>query len=206
MYMEKQVLNFISELSHKNIYATYLFFFMNSLLQILFPPYPGDTITIFQGYLTNSMNFNKYIMIICTIMGSFSGSLLLYFISYKESDKILNNKFLIKLFGIDKIHHLEEWFKKYGSFFIIVNKFIPGIGSLTFIAAGIFKLPKISAIISILIANVLQNTMLFTAGIIAGDNMQLIKSSIKEYSNIIIFIISLFGVMYIYYLYKRKNK
>lgn len=204
--MEQQVLNFISDLSQKNIFATYLFFFINAMLQIVFPPYPGDTITIFQGYITYSIGYNKYLMIFSTVLGSFLGSIILYYFSYKESDKVLNNKFLVKLFGIDKIHKFENWFKKYGSFFIIINKFIPGIGSLTFVAAGIFKLPKVPAIITILIANVLQNTMLFTAGIVAGDNMPLIKASIKEYSNIIIFIIAIFAAIYVYYLYKKKDR
>lgn len=196
--MEKQILSFIRDLACKNIYATYVFFLFNGFLQAVFPPYPGDTLIIFQGYLTYYMGFNKFMMLLNTTIGSFLGSLLLYFISYKESNRVLNNKFLIKLFSIDKIHKLENWFRKYGSFLIIINKFIPGFSSITFISAGIFKIPKTSAIISIFIANLLYNTMLFTAGFLTGDNIDVIKYSIREYSKLIILSLTLFSFVYVY--------
>ncbi|CDF57578.1 DedA family protein [Thermobrachium celere] len=205
--MERQILIFIKSIADKNYFATYIFFFFNSCLQILFPPYPGDTITIFQGYLTYRMGFNKYFMLLSTLLGSFLSSMFLYYFSYKKSDYVLNNKYLIRLFNIDKIHKLENLFRKYGVFFILINKFIPGLGSLTFIAAGIFKLQFIPALLSILIANILHNTMLFTAGAITGDNMDIIKASIKEYYRLIVVMISiLFSIYWVLQKKLRKNR
>lgn len=194
--MERQILIVVKSLVDKSLVGTYLFFFFNSCLQILFPPYPGDTITIFQGYITYRMGFNKYLMLLSTISGSFLSSMLLYYLSYKKSDTILSNRFMIKFFNLDKLHKLEDWFRKYGVFFILINKFIPGLGSLTFIAAGIFKLPLIPATISILLANVLHNTMLFSAGALTGDNMEIIKSSIKEYYRLIVGITFIISLLY----------
>ncbi|MCX7694183.1 MAG: DedA family protein [Caloramator sp.] len=194
--MERQILIVVKSLVDKSLLGTYLFFFLNSCLQILFPPYPGDTITIFQGYITYRMGFNKYLMLLSTISGSFLSSMLLYYLSYKKSDTILSNRFMIKFFNLDKLHKLEDWFRKYGVFFILINKFIPGLGSLTFIAAGIFKLPLIPATISILLANVLHNTMLFSAGALTGDNMEIIKSSIKEYYRLIVGITFIISLLY----------
>lgn len=205
--MERQILIFIKSIADKNYFVTYIFFFFNSCLQILFPPYPGDTITIFQGYLTYRMGFNKYFMLLSTLLGSFLSSMFLYYFSYKKSDYVLNNKYLIRLFNIDKIHKLESLFRKYGVFFILINKFIPGLGSLTFIAAGIFKLQFIPALLSILIANILHNTMLFTAGAITGDNMDIIKASIKEYYRLIVVMISiLFSIYWVLQKKLRKNR
>ncbi|SHE78280.1 DedA family protein [Caloramator proteoclasticus] len=209
--MERQVLIIVKSIVDKSLIGTYFFFFLNSCLQILFPPYPGDTITIFQGYLTYRMGFNKYLMLLSTISGSFLSSMFLYYLSYAKSDIVLNNRFIIKFFNLDKINKLEDLFKKYGVFFILINKFIPGLGSLTFIAAGIFKLPLIPATISILLANVLHNTMLFSAGALTGDNMEIIKASIKEYYRLIVGITVIISLLYLIIrsrikLYRRSVK
>lgn len=206
--MEKYILEHIKDISSNNPFSIYLFSFINAVLQILFPPYPGDTITIFEGYLTSKEHLNIYFLLFSTLSGTYLSSLLLYLLSYKYGKSILSKAFIIKYFNSYKINRIETWFKKYGSFAIIINKFLPGVGSITFIAAGLFKLPPISAFLSIGIATVIHNSFLITAGRLTGDNIYIIKQTISEYNKIIIIAILLIFAMYSYlkFFYKRKHK
>ncbi|MCX7884873.1 MAG: DedA family protein [Caloramator sp.] len=204
--MEKFLIQYIKNTALTNPLIVYSFSFINAVLQILFPPYPGDTITIFQGYLISQGYLNAYFVLLSTLLGTYLSSLFLYFIGYKFGKSILLNKFIIKYFNPKKIYKFESWFKKYGSFIIIINKFLPGIGSLTFIAAGIFQLPPISASISIGIATIIHNTFIIMAGKLTGENVIIIKQALQEYNKIIIIASIIISLVYLYLklFYKEK--
>lgn len=206
IFLEKYLLEYIKSTALTNPFSVYAFSFINAVLQILFPPYPGDTLTIFQGYLTSKGYLNIYFVTFSTLLGTYVSSLFLYIIGFKFSKSILLNKFIKKYFNLEKINKAETWFEKYGSFAIIINKFLPGIGSLTFIAAGLFQLSPISAFISIGIATIIHNTFIIMAGRLTGDNIILIKQTLQEYNKVIIIAVIIIFVFYSYvkFFYKRK--
>ncbi|TDT60887.1 membrane protein DedA with SNARE-associated domain [Fonticella tunisiensis] len=206
--MEHEILKIAGYLASSNPIMVYVFFFLNSTLQILFPPYPGDSIIVLGGYLSSTGILNTPLFVLSTLTATYLSSTFLYLISYKFSYRILANKLISKFFKVKRIYSLESWFRKYGSFAIILNKFLPGIGSLTLIAAGIFKLRPFSAFISIGIASILHNIFLIIAGRITGDNIVLIKHFLGEYNKI--FIVSMIIVILIYlyvkFIFKKQNR
>lgn len=205
--MEKLLVGFAKDIVSTNPFMAYIFFFFNAVLQIVFPPYPGDTITILEGYLSSKGHLNSFFLLLATLSGTYLSSIFLYIISYKFGERIVSNNFIKKYFDISKIYKLENWFKKYGPFVIIINKFLPGIGSLTLIAAGLFRLPPIPAFVSIGTATVIHNTFLFMAGRLTGDNMDLIRQIIREYNRIIISAAAIVSIIYLYvkFVYIKKK-
>lgn len=206
--MEQEIVAFAKNLYQTNPIYAYIFFFINAMLQVLFPPYPGDSIIVFQGYLSSTGVFNPYALLLTSLFATYVSSIFLYYISYKHGRRIINNKFISKYFDTKKVEKLEIWFTKYGSLAIILNKFIPGVGSLTLIAAGIFKLPYLPAFISIGIATFIHNSFLFYVGRIAGNNIEAIKYTAKEYQYYIIIALLIIGLAYSYfkfYLNKKKT-
>lgn len=206
--MEQQITAFAEGLIAFNPIIAYFFFFINSALQILFPPYPGDSVIVLSGYLSSSGILNTPMVLTVTLGSTFLSSILLYTLSFKYSDKILSSKFMNRFFNIKKVYSLENWFKKYGSIAIIINKFLPGIGSLTLISAGVLKLPKGSAYASIALASVIHNLLLFAAGRVAGSNMEFIKLTISKYNRIFFAAAILLALVYAYIKYRnyRRNQ
>jgi len=51
--MEWQILleNFLLWIVEQNILLIWLFFFFSNFLENVFPPWPGDTVTVFGGFL-----------------------------------------------------------------------------------------------------------------------------------------------------------
>ncbi len=197
--MEGSILSFSEAIAKTNPLLAYGFFFLNSVLQVLFPPYPGDSVVIFQGYLSSKGLLNTPLLIITTNAGTFFSSVLLYIISNRLGEKVVEGKFVKKYFDTNKIYKLENWFNKYGAIAIVINKFIPGIGSLTLIGAGIFKLKFSPAIISIGAASLLHNMVLFMAGRLTGDNMLIIQQFVREYEKLILSGILIISAVYIYF-------
>lgn len=204
--MEKEIIAFVNNLIAGSSVPAYLFFFANSVLQAIFPPYPGDTIIVFLGYLSSRDILSTPLMFTMILSGTYAGSVLLYTISYKFKSRFINNRFMKKYINIDKVHSLEGWFKKFGAFVIIGGKFIPGIAFISIISAGIFELSPPIAFISIGLSTLIHNTALFFAGRIAGGNMERLKLAIAEYNHFIIIGVCIISVIYFYLksVYKKR--
>ncbi|EYE89095.1 hypothetical protein Q428_04470 [Fervidicella metallireducens AeB] len=204
--MEREIIEFARHIATSNPIIAYIFFFINAALQILFPPYPGDTIIALEGYISSLGFLNSNLLLLTTVTGTYLSSVLLYFLSFKFGNSLIAHKFTEKFFDTENITKLEKWFNKYGAMAIIINKFIPGMGSITLIAAGAFQLSKIPALIAIAIASVIHNTILFVSGKLTGDNISKIKIMFVEYNNYLwVGLVTVF-ILYIYIKRLSQNK
>jgi membrane protein DedA with SNARE-associated domain len=52
--MEQNLIDFTKDIAMQYPYLAYIFFFISASLQILFPPYPGDTVLVLEGYLSST--------------------------------------------------------------------------------------------------------------------------------------------------------
>lgn len=204
--MEREILAFAEAAAKTNPLLAYIFFFVNSVLQIIFPPYPGDSVVVFQGYLSSMGVLSPALLFLSTFAGAFSSSVFVYMISHRFGERLIKGRFFRKYFHAEKVYRLENWFNKYGAPAIIINKFIPGIGSLTLIAAGLFKLKTLPAIISIGVASMLRSVFLFMAGQLAGENIDLLQKLVIQYHKLILSGILLVCAVYIYVKYIYRNK
>lgn len=204
--MEGDILAFAEAAAKTNPILAYFFFFINAVLQVIFPPYPGDSVVIFQGYLSSRGILSPALLFMSTFAGTLLSSHFLYAISQKYGVGLIEIKFFKKYFHTERVYGLEKWFNKYGAPAIIVSKFIPGIGSLTLIGAGLFKLKAVPALVSIFFSSLLRSIFLFMTGQLAGENLELIKEFITQYQNLLLLLILIAAAIYIYFKYFGKKK
>lgn len=208
--MEQTIFNYAEYFATHNYILAYTFFFLNACLQALFPPYPGDTIIVFQGYLGNLGVFNNVIIVLSTLLGTVLSGIFLFLIFRKYGDKITNLKFIKRFFDVDKIESLKKFFNKYGAALIIFNRFVPGLGMITVIAAGILKVSRVKGIISLTIAGVIHNMLLLSLGYTVGYNMELIKIILIRFNKLFIvlavILATIFALMYVRKLNKKPIK
>lgn len=203
--MEKIIIEFAKDIVQSNILLSYIFFFISQSLQILFPPYPGDMVLILEGYLSELAGMNYILVNINAIMATFFSSVLLYRIGKKEEYKILNSKIVKYLFDTKKVDKLRKLFTKMGAFVIIISKFIPGIFSITVISAGIFKVKKRKAYLSILSITALHHIILIGLGKLLGENWTIILKKIEIYNKYLFVLVIIIIIIY-FILIKVKRK
>ncbi|MTI71197.1 MAG: hypothetical protein FH751_13185 [Firmicutes bacterium] len=203
--MEQLIIEFAKDIVSNNILLSYLFFFVSQALQILFPPYPGDMVLIIEGYLTEFSNINLFLVMITAILATSLSSILLYNIGRKEGSVILKSKVVKYLFDTEKVNKLRHLFDRFGTLVIIGSKLIPGIFSLTVLSAGIFKVKRKLAYISIVIITIIHHGILIILGKILGENWTLIFYKINQYNRTII-VLAIIGFILYIILLKIKNK
>lgn len=203
--MEQAIVQFAKNIVLNNTLLSYIFFFLSQSLQVLFPPYPGDMILILEGYLSGLVGLNTLLIVANAVTATILSSVLLYNIGWVKEEKILHLKIIHYLFETGKLDKLKKLFKKLGVSVIILSKFIPGIYSLTVLAAGIFKLNKRNSYIAISVISFLHNTVFIMLGKVVGENWSIIFNKINIYNKYISIILIVGVVIYLLLLSLKKK-
>jgi membrane protein DedA with SNARE-associated domain len=162
----------------KDIYL-YIFLFFTSIIENLFPPIPGDTITVFGAFLVGIKRLDYIWVYLSTTLGSVIGFMLLFLIGKFFGRKFFDEK-KYKHFSAAKIQKTEEWIKRFGYWIIVGNRFLPGIRSVISIVSGISKLNTYCVFLFSLISASIWNLLWIQTGYMLGNNWESVKQKYSE--------------------------
>ena len=155
-------------------YLIYILLGISAFVENVFPPIPGDTITAFGAFLVGTERLNFFGVYIATTVGSLCGFMTLFRVG-----AILGRKFFIekdyRFFKATDIVKAEDWFRKYGYFLILFNRFFPGIRSVISLAGGISRLKPALTTLLALISACAWNLLWILAGYFLGTNWETAK-------------------------------
>ncbi|RKY85778.1 hypothetical protein DRQ09_06845 [candidate division KSB1 bacterium] len=180
-----KVLQYLSELSNRWLYFS---LFISSYTENIFPPLPGDTITVFGAYLVGIGRLKWSLTYFSTSLGSILGFITPYFIGLAVGRRyfIENNFRFVKQKDILRI---EKWFRKYGYWVIAGNRFLASARSFVSLIAGFVGLNFLKVAILGLLSVLLWNGVLIFAGLVIGEKWGIILKYLKLYSEIIIILV-----------------
>ena len=108
--MEEFLNRIIEFLLPQNDIFLYIFLFVSAIIENLFPPIPGDTITAFGAFLVGTGRLNYFLVYISTTIGSVIGFMALFFVGrFFEREFFMQKDF--KFFSADSIINAEKWFR-----------------------------------------------------------------------------------------------
>jgi len=160
-------------LPHNNAFL-YIFLFTSAIVENLFPPIPGDTITAFGAFLVGTGRLDYLLVYISTTLGSVVGFMALFFLGrYLGREFFINRNF--SFFSAESIEKTEVWFKKYGSFVILINRFVPGIRSAVSLVSGILQMNPLRVSLLALVSAAVWNLIWIHTGYTLGNNWETVK-------------------------------
>lgn len=152
----------------------YVLLGLSAFVENIFPPIPGDTITAFGAFLVGARKLDFAGVYLSTTLGSLAGFMALFWIG-----RYLGRRFFIekdyRLFSAQNIIQAEEWFRKYGYFLILLNRFFPGIRSIISLAGGISNLGPLRVALLALISAGAWNLIWIAIGYSLGNNWENVK-------------------------------
>jgi membrane protein DedA with SNARE-associated domain len=156
----------------------YFFLGLSAFVENLFPPIPGDTITVFGAFLVGTGRLAFSGVYLCTTAGSVSGFLVLFW-----AGGLLGKRFFMEkdlwFFKAKHIVRGEEWYRKYGYFLILLNRFLPGVRSVISLVGGISRLQVRVVAFLALVSAAIWNLIWIVVGYTLGDNWVLVQASIS---------------------------
>jgi membrane protein DedA with SNARE-associated domain len=187
-------------------FIIYLVLGFSAFLENIFPPAPGDMIVAFGAFLVGAGRLGVVGVFISTTLGSLLGFMTLFGLG-----AYLGRRFFIErdffFFKKEDIIRTGNWFKKYGYFIVLLNRFFPGIRSVISIAGGIYKLERIKVIFLALASAALWNSIWMAIGYTLGSNWEMVENELKTIFARYNFVIStLLLVLFVYVIIKKNKK
>ena len=161
-----------------NVFYLYMFLFASAIVENLFPPIPGDTITAFGAFLTGIGKLDFLMVYIVTTLGSTIGFMMLFYAGVFLGDGFFS-KIKFKFFAEENIKKTEMWFNKYGYFVVAMNRFLPGIRSVISITAGISGLNGLKVFALSLVSAMCWNFIWIYTGYSLGNNWEKVSEALK---------------------------
>lgn len=197
--MEEIVTN-LQQLSPVWVYAAIFFI---AYIENLFPPSPSDVMIVAGGYLVGIGHIEFFTALFIATIGSTSGFMTMYQIGDWFGLKIIEKR-KIKYLPIQSIHKVESWFRKYGYWLIIVNRFLSGTRAVVGFFAGMAEVKFIPTAILCFFSALAWNGILVYAGTLLGENWESIGFYLTTYSQIVTALL-VTGLSIVFILWYRKR-
>ncbi len=141
-------------------------------LESMIAPVPSELVMPFAGYLAAIGQFDLFIVILASVIGSIIGSVISYWLASRLGMQAISR---FGKFVFLNEHHLEEtseWFRKHGEATILVGRFIPVVRHLISIPAGAGKMNFPRFVFFTTVGAAGWNGFLAYAGFYAGQNWE----------------------------------
>lgn len=162
----------INDLSDSTVY---LLLCVSSFLENLVPPIPGDIIMTFGAFLVGTGGINFIGVYLSITLGSLLGFMTLFI-----AGTHIGRRYFIerdyRFFRKESIIKAENWFRRYGYFIILLNRFLPGIRSVISIAGGVSGLNRFRVTVLALISCASWNLIWILFGYLLGNNWEMVKA------------------------------
>ncbi len=182
-----------------NVYL-YIFLFVSSFVENIFPPAPGDTITVFGAFLVGTGRLDFLMVYAVTGAGSTIGFMSLFLLGKCVDRKFFHgNRF--SFFSDEAIGKALSAFGRYGYYIVLANRFLPGVRSVISIAAGMAELSTRKVFVLASMSALAWNFIWIQAGFMLGDNWDRVKSGITEILrsyNIIAVVCIVLAIIYLF--------
>jgi len=166
----------------------YVILFFSTLVENLFPPFPGDTITLISAYLVGVGVLDIWWTYGITTAGSLAGFLILYIVGVRIGRRYFYQK-NFRYFNRASIQRVEALFDRRGVIIIAINRFLSGIRAVISLVAGIAEYNWHVVAGLGFVSCILWNGALIYAGSRVGENWEIVSAWIQKY-NTAVFVIA----------------
>jgi membrane protein DedA with SNARE-associated domain len=185
----------------------YLVLTLSAFAENVLPPVPGDTVVVLGAYLVSTGQLSFIGVYLSTTVGSVIGFMTMFLVArYFGRPFISGKKSRAKVFKVEQIRKVEIWFGNWGYWVILANRFLSGTRSVISIFAGLFHLNLFLVLLLSLLSACIWNAILINAGMLLGQNWELILKIVGQYNKVLIILTMLIIGTILYRRYKKKRE
>ena len=196
--------NFIAYLQTLDPTLICVIVFSIAFIENVFPPSPSDSIIVFAGSLVGIGRIG----FVETLLWSTAGSTLGFVVMYKIGDwfgaKILEQG-KIKFIPVESVRKVDAWFRRYGYWIIIANRFLAGTRAVVSFFAGMAELRMLPTVVLSALSALVWNAMLIGGGYYLGSNWREIFVYLSTYSKLITAVIAVIALVFLVRSLLRRN-
>ncbi len=160
-----------------------LVLFACAAIEYVFPPFPGDTVTLLGGIFAVRGQQPAATVFGAVMAGSLAGAALDWLAGRWLGERLASGKGKgFKLITREQLLDWEVRFRRRGTFWLLANRFFPGIRGPIFLAAGISGVPLGRVLLLGGASALAWNAVIFAAGYAVGGEAERLQSLVSSYS------------------------
>jgi membrane-associated protein len=158
--------------------------FLSAMIEYVLPPFPGDTVTLFGAFLAAVEGWSVPLVFVAVTAGSVAGAALDYALGRRLGrapvETLTGRKRRLRELAAPLIARFE----RRGAAYLALNRFLPGIRALLFVAAGMARLPAWKVLAWGAASAALWNALIIAAGFAVGANWPRLLEWLRTYTAI----------------------
>jgi membrane protein DedA with SNARE-associated domain len=153
-----------------------------SAIEYLFPPFPGDAVTVLAAFLVAARGWSAPLVLLSMTGGSIAGGLCQYALGAWLAKRGWQPKSLRGQQVHAGIQSVALRFRAHGHAYMAINRFLPALRSFFWLAAGYVRMPPAQAVLWGGLSALVWSGLLLALGWVAGDNRVWLERTVRTYS------------------------
>jgi membrane protein DedA with SNARE-associated domain len=181
--MLERAVRILSEaLSRTSDYAP-LVLFGGSLVEYLFPPFPGDTLVLLGAWYAVHGELSWPLTFLSVTLGAVAGAWIDYRVGAALGRRLDRSAERRSPLTADRLHRVEQGYRRHGAWFLVANRFLPGVRAFLFVAAGASGMPLGRVLLYGGVSAALWNALLLVAGAFLVRNLDDMIGLLERYTD-----------------------
>ena len=176
-----------------------------SFIENLFPPFPGDLVTVLGAALAYGGRLSYTGVFLSAYLGGIISVMIVYYLGRRFG----HNYFVkrdFRFFPRAKIFQFEEWLQRWGAWIIMASRFILGFRTVVTLCAGIGRWPAAQMLFYSTISFFLFNGVLIAVTHALVGNIATIQRYIDGYETVFWIALGLFVVLFVVMKIRSRKK
>lgn len=182
----------------------YLLIIIASFIENIFPPFPGDTVTVAGAALAAKGHLSFSAVFACAYFGGVLSTMLIYYFGRRHGHSYFMNRDF-KYFPKNKLVEFENWLQRRGVWLIAGSRFVVGFRTLVALSAGIGRWPVGKMFLFTSFSFWLFNALLMSATYLLVDNLETLTSYLLIYQRYVLALLGLAIAVLIWRALKSRN-
>lgn len=163
---------------------------LSALIEYVVPPFPGDTITLLAAVLITAYDWSFPMVFGAVMAGSIAGSMAAFYVGGWLERRRMRRAGATPDAALPErevseramIGGLVNRFRRHGAVYLVINRFLPGVRALFFVAAGMAGMRARAVLLYSALSALLWNLCLIALGSMLGANFDTLLAWMKKYT------------------------
>jgi membrane-associated protein len=156
--------------------------FLGSLVEYVFPPFPGDTLVVLGAWYAVNGKISWPLAFAAVTAGAVAGAWIDYRIGVALGAALERGAMRRGPITLEHVRRVEAGYARWGAWFLLANRFLPGIRAFLFVGAGAARLPVGKVLLWGGISAAAWNALLLLVGAFLVSNLSEFVGWLERYT------------------------
>jgi membrane-associated protein len=156
--------------------------FLGSLVEYVFPPFPGDTLVVLGSWYAVNGLLSWPAAFAAVTAGAIAGAWIDYQVGAALGRSLEKGAARRGPLTAERLRRVEDGYRRWGAWFLLGNRFLPGVRAFLFVGAGAARIPVGKVLLFGGISAAAWNALLLVVGGLLVGNVAELLDWVRRYT------------------------